>query len=85
MPSLPSSDIADRRDHLRLDKLPLTTWWLAMFLLTQQKNGISAPELKRHLGVAYLNAWRVKHKVLQVIKERDDQRPLGGIVEVDDV
>jgi hypothetical protein len=26
-------------------KPPLTTWWLAMFLLTQQKNGISALDL----------------------------------------
>lgn len=65
-------------------KLPLTTWFLAMFLLTQQKNGISALELKRHLGVAYLTAWRVKHKLLQVMKERDDQTPLGGVIEVDD-
>jgi len=66
-------------------KLPLTTWFLAMFLLTQQKNGISALELKRHLGVSYPTAWRVKHKLLQVMKERDDQTPLGGIIEVDDV
>lgn len=65
-------------------KLPLTTWFLAMFLLTQQKNGISALELKRHLGVSYLTAWRVKHKLLQVMKERDDQTPLSGIIEVDD-
>ena len=42
-------------------KLALTTWFLAMFLLTQQKNGISALALKRHLGVAYLTAWRIKH------------------------
>jgi len=66
-------------------KLPLTTWLLAMFLLTQQKNGIAALELKRHLGVSYLTAWRLKHKLLQVMKERDDQTPLAGIIEVDDV
>lgn len=65
-------------------KLPLTTWFLAMFLLTQQKNGISALALKRHLGVSYLTAWRIKHKLLQVMKERDDQTPLSGIIEVDD-
>lgn len=65
-------------------KLPLTTWFLAMFLLTQQKNGIAALELKRHLGVSYLTAWRIKHKLLQVMKERDDQRPLGGVIAVDD-
>jgi ribosomal protein L37AE/L43A len=50
-------------------KLPLTTWFLAMFLLTQQKNGISALALKRHLVVSYLTAWRVKHKLQQVMKE----------------
>jgi hypothetical protein len=65
-------------------KLPLTTWFLALFWLTQQKNGIAALELKRHLGVSYLTAWRVKHKLLQVMKERDDQTPLGGVIAVDD-
>lgn len=65
-------------------KLPLTTGFLAMFLLTRQKNGISTLELKRHLGVSYLTAWRVKHKLLQVMKERDDQTPLDGVIEVDD-
>lgn len=65
-------------------KLPLRTWFLAMFLLTQSKNGISALELKRHLGVSYLTAWRVKHKLLQVMQERDDQTPLSGVIEVDD-
>ncbi len=39
-------------------KLPLTTW---------QKNGISALELKRHLGVSYPTAWSLKHKLMQVM------------------
>ena len=33
-------------------KLPLTRWFLAMHLLTQAKNNVSALELKRHLGCA---------------------------------
>ena len=65
-------------------KLPLRTWFLAMYFLTQQKNGISALELKRHLGVSYPTAWRVKHKLLQVMKERDDCLTLHGVIEVDD-
>ncbi len=32
-------------------KLPLTTWFLAIFLLTQSKTGMSALALSRHLGV----------------------------------
>lgn len=66
-------------------KLPLTTWFLAMYLLTQPKNGTSALELKRHLGIGYNAAWRMKHKLLQVMKERDDARPLLGIIQLDDV
>ena len=66
-------------------KLPLTTWFLAMYFLTQQKNGISALELKRHLGVSYPTAWSLKHKLMQVMKETDDRRPLHGVIQLDDV
>ena len=65
-------------------KLPLTTWFLAMYLVTQNKNGISALELKRQLGVNYVTAWSIKHKLMQVMKERDDSRPLAGIIQMDD-
>ena len=66
-------------------KLPLTTWFLALYLLTQQKNAISALELKRQLGVSYATAWSVKHKLLQTMLERDANRQLTGVIEVDDV
>ena len=66
-------------------KLPLRIWFLAMYLMTQTKNGISALELSRQLAVSYNTAWKVKHKLMQVMKERDDTRPLGGWVQLDDV
>ena len=65
-------------------KLPLRIWFLAMYLMTQTKNGISALELSRQLAVSYNTAWKVKHKLMQVMKERDDTRPLGGWVQLDD-
>ena len=65
-------------------KLPLTIWFLAIFLVTQTKNGISALELKRQLGVSYCTDWSIKHKLMQVMKERDDSQPLGGIIQMDD-
>jgi len=55
-----------------------------MYLLTQLKNGISVLELKRQLGIGYNAAWRMKHKLLQVMKERDDSKPLLGAIQVDD-
>ena len=69
---------------LEATKLPLKTWFLAMYLLTQNKNGISIMELSRQLGISYNAAWRMKHKLMQVMKERDDSKPLTGQVQVDD-
>lgn len=65
-------------------KLPLTAWFLAMHLLTQTKNSISAMELMRHLGVGYATAWRVKHKLMQVMAEREANTVLSGRIELDD-
>jgi hypothetical protein len=65
-------------------KLPLTRWFLAMHLLTQAKNNVSALELKRHLGVCYKTAWLVKHKLMEVMRLREDERQLDGRVEIDD-
>ena len=65
-------------------KLALTKWFLAMHLLTQSKNNVSALELKRHLGVCYKTAWLLKHKVLEVMRERESTRQLTGRVEMDD-
>ena len=37
-------------------KLPLTTWFLAFYLVGQAKTGISSLALMRHLGVNYRTA-----------------------------
>lgn len=65
-------------------KLPLTTWFLAIYLLTQVKNGISALELSRFIEVSYNTAWKMKHKLMQAMKESDDKRQLEYIVQLDD-
>ncbi len=66
-------------------KLPLTLWFLAIHLITQAKTGLSALALKRQTGVSYNTAWSMKHKIMQVMKERDDSKPLSGIIQLDDV
>ena len=65
-------------------KLPLTKWFLAMYLMTQTKNGISQLSLSRHLGVSSNTGAMVYHKLAQVMKERDDEKPLSGDIEIDD-
>ena len=56
----------------------------AMHLLTQAKNNVAALELMRHLGVSYRTAWLVKHKLLEVMRQREQGRWLSGRVEIDD-
>ncbi len=65
-------------------KLPLPSWFLAMHLMTQAKNNVSALELKRHLGVSYPTAWLLKHKLMEVMVAREQWRQLTGRVEIDD-
>jgi hypothetical protein len=65
-------------------KLALTQWFLAIFPLTQRKQGLSALQLARDLGVKYDTAWRMKHKLMQVMLERGRQITLGDRIEIDD-
>ena len=65
-------------------KLPLTTWFMAMQLLTQSKNNVSALELRRQLGVRYGTAWLLKHKIMEAMRLREADRELDGRVEIDD-
>ena len=65
-------------------KLPLPTWFLAMHLMSQAKNNVSALELKRHLDVSYPTAWLLKHKIMHVMTDRERWRQLTGRVEIDD-
>ncbi len=65
-------------------KLPLTKWFQALYLISQDKNDHSALSLKRYLGVCYRTAWRLKHKILEAMSERDGNRRLSGVVIADD-
>ena len=65
-------------------RLPLSTWMLGLYLLTSTKTDMSALELGRHLGINYKAAWRMKHKVMQAMAEREAPRRLEGFVQIDD-
>ena len=54
-------------------KVPLTTWFRAMDLITQTKQGISSIELGRRLGTTQTTAWKIKTKLAEAMRLR--QRP----------
>lgn len=65
-------------------KLTLTIWFLAIYLISQAKTGLSALALKRQLGVSYPTAWLIQHKLMQAMADREDRYLLEGKVQVDD-
>src|SRR5437773_2333728 len=65
-------------------KVPLTKWFLAIYLLAQSKNDISAMELMRQLGVKYDTAWLMKQKIMAAMLEANAAGKLNGDVQVDD-
>jgi transposase len=61
---------------------PLTKWFFAIYLFSNSKNGVSAKEVERHLGVTYKCAHRIARRV-RMLMEQDDSL-LSGIVEADE-
>ena len=63
---------------------PLRTWFLAMWFVTSQKNGVSALGLQRVLGLgSYETAWTWLHKLRRAMI-RPGRDCLHGEIEVDE-
>ena len=69
--------------HLCLDASATAAMVCVIYHLTQTKQGISSIELGRRLGVTQTTAWKVKHKLKQVMLECDATKRLTGRVEID--
>lgn len=65
-------------------RTPLQLWFFAIYLFTTTRNGVSAKELQRQLGVTYKCAWRMGHEIRQHMAEVDGDDPLSGHVEIDE-
>lgn len=66
----------------RKSSTPLWNWFYAIYLFSVSKNGVSAKELERHLGVTYKCAWRMAKQIRLLMQQDTDM--LSGIVEADE-
>lgn len=63
---------------------PLRMWFLAMWFITSQKNGVSALGLQRVLGLgSYETAWTWLHKLRRAMVRPERER-LTGEIEIDE-
>lgn len=65
-------------------RLPIRTWFWAIYLVAQDKRGISAMTLCKQLKVTYKTAWYLLHRIREAMAKRDERYLLAGIVEFDD-
>src|SRR5712692_5512712 len=63
--------------------LPLWKWFLATYLLTESRKGMSANQMKRMLKVSYKTAWYLCHRIRAAMLETAKTK-LGGVVEIDE-
>lgn len=64
-------------------KLPLKTILQAIVLFATNVKGISASAMSRGLGVAYMTAFTLVHKLRESILENVDKSPLDGLIHID--
>src|SRR5688572_22131848 len=69
---------------LHRSHLPLRLWFLAAWLVATHKNGLSARQLWRQLGLgSYKSAWLLLRKLRRAMVD-PEREPLAGLVEVDE-
>lgn len=64
-------------------KLPLRTWFAAIYLITTAKKGISSVQLSEQLQITQKSAWFVNHRIREMYRETAPDM-LTGIVEADE-
>ncbi len=62
----------------------LNKWFLAIYLVSNDKRGISSSMLKGEIEVTYKTAWLMIHKIRHAMGKRDSLYNLSGIIELDD-
>lgn len=64
--------------------VPLTKWFVAIYIATAHKKGVSSHQLARDIGVSQKTAWFMLHRVREMMRPKEEMK-LDNIVEVDEV
>lgn len=65
-------------------KLPLRTWFAAIWMLTNHPKGIASTTLAKDLGITQKSAWFVLHRLRYAAMTKSFNAPLSGQIEVDE-
>lgn len=65
-------------------KLPLQTWFMAIWLVNNMKKGLSTYTLQAQLGITHKTAWHLLHRIRNCYKLPEDAPKLEGTIEIDE-
>jgi transposase-like protein len=65
-------------------KLPLRTWYAAIWMITGHPKGIASTTLSTDLGITQKTAWFVLHRLRHAARTASFNAPLKGEVEIDE-
>ena len=64
-------------------RLPLNKWYLAVYLFTSLKKGISSHQLSKYLSITQKSAWFMLQRIREVMKN-DNNNKFDGTTEIDE-
>ena len=64
-------------------KIPLSKWFVSIYLATSHKKGISSLQLSKDIGVTQKTAWFILHRIREMLKSKAPYM-LNSTVEIDE-
>lgn len=64
--------------------LSLRKWFMAIYLITAHKKGISSLQLSKDIGITQKSAWHMLHRIRYAMQTKSFNAPLSNVVEADE-
>lgn len=64
-------------------KIPLSKWFVSIYIATSHKKGISSLQLSKDIGVTQKTAWFILHRIREMLKAKAPSM-LNSMVEIDE-
>lgn len=65
-------------------KIPLQKWFMALYILSSHKKGISSHQLAKDIDVTQKTAWFLLHRLRYAFEHPNFQATMSGTIEVDE-
>ena len=65
-------------------KIPLQKWFMALYILSSHKKGISSHQLAKDIDITQKSAWFVLHRLRYAFDHPNYKAAMEGVVEVDE-